>query len=290
MSDTVVILNPSAHSEKAKRAIETIQRLAHRCTVRFTSGLGDARQLAADAARDGARIVVAAGGDGTVNEVANGLANTPAALGVLPIGTMNVFSKELGLPAKLASAWRAIERGFIQEIDLPLANDQHFVQLAGIGLDAQVVKETSWKSKKAFGPLSYLFSAAQIAIRPAPRLRVECDGETHEGSFVLIGNGRYYGAKIVLFPQASLTDGQFDVLIFKHLKFPDIARYLGGVLLGRHTELADVKYLQTSDATISCDEETPVEVDGELFGATPVRVRMQDKLRVVILEESKKVV
>ncbi len=275
-----VIMNPSAHSERAQRSLDEIQRLAAGADFRFTTGQGDARRMAAEAAQAGAEVVVACGGDGTVSEVANGLVGTRTALGVMPIGTMNVFSKELGIAPELDAAWAVIERGLVREIDLPEANGAHFIQLAGVGLDAQVVKETSWESKKRLGPLSYIISAAQIASRTPPLLRVETEETVREGSFVLIGNGRFYGAKVVLFPNARPDDGRLDVLIFKNLGYLDIARYVGGVLIGHHTDLDDVEYFQASKLRVTSDEPVPVELDGELLGDVPVEFQVRARLRV----------
>ncbi len=282
VSEIVVILNPRARSERAQSLAEELRRIAPLVDLRFTSGPGDARVLAAEAAREGARVVVAAGGDGTVNEVANGLAGSDAALGVLPMGTMNVFAKEHGLPDDLEGAWRVVRDGSVRQIDLPAAGDHYFIQLAGVGLDAQVVKETKWESKKRLGPLSYLISAAQIASRTPPKLFVESDTATHEGSFVLIGNGRYYGAKMTFFPDAKPDDGLLDVLVFKNLGYLDIARYLGSVFIGKHTALSDVEYFQTAQVNIQSQEAVPVEVDGELLGELPMTFRIAEKLRVCV--------
>ena len=122
------------------------------------------------AVAEGFEQIVAAGGDGTIHEVVNGIAGSEAALGLMPMGTMNVFANELGLPANdLGRCWEIIRAEHTRLIDLPTANGKHFVQLAGVGLDAQVVKETSLTFKRNFGPLSYLISAAQIAGRRPPR-------------------------------------------------------------------------------------------------------------------------
>jgi YegS/Rv2252/BmrU family lipid kinase len=282
VSEIVVILNPRARSERAQSLAGELRRIAPGADLRFTSGPGDARLLAAQAAGEGSRVVVAAGGDGTVNEVANGLAGSDAALGVLPMGTMNVFAKEHGLPDDLEGAWRVVSGGGMRQIDLPAAGDHHFIQLAGVGLDAQVVKETKWESKKRLGPLSYLISAAHIAARTPPKLLIECDAATHEGSFVLLGNGRYYGAKMTLFPDAKPDDGLLDVLIFKNLGYLDIARYLGSVLMGKHTGLSDVVYFQTAKVNIHSPEVVPVEVDGELLGELPMTFRIAGKLRICV--------
>ncbi len=282
MPDTAIIFNPKARSEKSRDLASLLREVAPEARLLMTTGPGDARRLASEAAREGFRIVAAAGGDGTVNEVANGLAGSESALGVLPIGTMNVFSKEHDLPEKLDEAWAIIRAGNLREIDLLAANGTHFIQLAGVGLDAQVVKETTWESKKNLGPLSYLISAAQIAARTPPKLIIEAGGKISEGSFVLIGNGRYYGAKIVLFPKARVDDGMLDVLIFKNIGYLDIAKYLAGILVGRHTGMDGVEYFQVSEATVRSAEEVPVEVDGELSGALPVTFRVAGKLRLCV--------
>jgi YegS/Rv2252/BmrU family lipid kinase len=280
--DTVIIFNPKARSEKSRDLAEVLREVAPEAELRTTNGPGDARRLAAEAAREGFRVVAAAGGDGTVNEVANGLAGTDAALGVLPAGTMNVFAKEHGLPEKLEEALDVIRAGNRREIDLLAANDTYFIQLAGVGLDAQVVKETSWESKKSLGPLSYLISAAQIAARTPPKIVVEAGGVKSEGAFVLIGNGRYYGAKLILFPKARVDDGLLDVLILKNIGYLDIAKYMAGVFMGRHTDMDGVEYFQVSEATVRSEQDVPVEVDGELSGVLPVTFRVAGKLRLCV--------
>ena len=282
MPESVIIFNPKARSEKSRELADVLREIAPEAELRMTSEAGDAKRLAAEAAREGFRIVTAAGGDGTVNDVANGLVGTGAALGVLPVGTMNVFSKEHDLPENLAEAWAVIRAGNKREIDLLAANDTHFIQLAGVGLDAQVVKETTWESKKNLGPLSYLISAAQIAARTPPKLVIEAGGATSEGSFVLIGNGRYYGAKLVLFPKARVDDGLLDVLIFKNIGYLDIAKYLTGVLMGRHTGMDGVEYFQVAEARVHSAQQVPVEVDGELSGELPVTFRVAGKLSLCV--------
>jgi len=282
MQEILVILNPAARSERAKSSLRRIERLPH-CTMRVTSGIGDAQTVAEKAVREGYRTIVAAGGDGTINEVVNGIAGSDVALGILPVGTMNVFAAELGLPGDLDEAWAIIRAGRTRRVDLLRANQQYFVQLAGVGLDAQVVQATSLDFKKSFGPLSYLISAAQIAARKPPRLFVEADDQTREGSFVLIGNGRYYGGPLAFFKDARIDDGKLDVLIFKNLAYLDIARYVTNVFIGKHTDLPDVEYFQTKKAVVRSDEEVPVEVDGEVVGNLPVTFRISSrKLRVVV--------
>lgn len=249
----------------------------------MTNSPGEARALAEEAVRQGHKRIVAAGGDGTINEVVNGIAGSDAALGLLPIGTMNVFATELGLPTNnLRKCWAIIERGEVRRIDLARANDQRFVQLGGVGFDAQVVAGTSFDLKKNLGPLSYAVSMIQIASRKPPKLIIEADGERREGCFALIGNGRYYGGPFVIFKNARIDDGLLDVLIFKNLGYLDIMRYLQAIMFGTHTTLSDVEYFQTTRVHVRSEEDVPVEVDGEVVGMLPVTFRMcSGKLKVL---------
>ncbi len=240
--------------------------------------------MARHAVQEGFEKIVAAGGDGTINEVVNGLAGSNAALGLLPIGTVNVFAMELGLPANnLESCWDIIQSDHTRLIDLPSANGKHFVQLAGVGLDAQVVKETSASLKRNFGPLSYLISAAQVAARRPPRLSIESkDTSVEEGSFVLIGNGRRYGGPFPFFKQAVIDDGLLDVVIFKQLGYLEIIKYLQDVFFSSEIRLPEVEYFQTQRLRVTSQQDVPVELDGELIGSCPVEFQMHERtLRVL---------
>ncbi len=285
LKDTAVILNPAARGDRAKRLRARIEALTDGDAMLYcTSRCGDAECLARDAVKDGFRRIIAAGGDGTVNEVVNGIAGSDAALGLLPLGTMNVFATELGLPTgDLTQCWELIKEGKTRQIDLPRANGKNFVQLAGIGFDAQVVKETSRAFKRNFGPLSYLISAAQISARTPPHLRIEAEeATTEEGSFVLIGNGRLYGGPFPFFKQAVIDDGLFDVLVFKRLGYIDMIRYMQDVILRPQITSPEVEYFQTTSLRVTSDEAVPVEVDGELIGNCPVEFHMRSRgLRVI---------
>ena len=284
MQETIVILNPAAKSERAAGLGSKVEDLtAASSVIRMTTSPGQARALAEAAVAQGFKKIVAAGGDGTINEVVNGIAGAPVALGVLPLGSVNVFATQLGLPKDLTKCWKVIQDGLIREMDLAQANGHAFVQMAGVGLDAQAVQATSWDFKRDFGPLSYFISAAQIAARKPPHLTIEHGGQIVEGSFVLIGNGRYYVGPFPVFPNAQTDDGLLDILVFKHLSYLDIVRYLQGVLFGTHVAMEDVAYFSASHVTVASDEAVPVEVDGEVIGVTPVTFDLHPrKLRVLV--------
>jgi YegS/Rv2252/BmrU family lipid kinase len=281
---TLIILNPAADSERAQRKQARVESLARDCTVCATTYTGEAETMARRGVAEGFDKIVAAGGDGTINEVVNGLAGTGARLGLLPIGTMNVFATELGLPVHdLELCWDIVRGETTRAVDLPKANQKFFVQLAGVGLDAQVVKETSSQLKRSFGPLSYVISAFQIAARKPPRLFIQSeDASIDEGSFVLIGNGRLYGGPFPFFKHASLDDGLLDVIVFKRLGYLEIIKYLQDVVFSSDIRVPEVEYFQTKRLRVESDEPVPVEVDGELVANCPVEFSIHEhSLRVL---------
>jgi len=289
VNNTVVILNPAARSERANRWRARVESLAEGCTVCTTTAPGEAEILARHAVQEGFEKIIAAGGDGTIHEVVNGLANSTATLGLLPIGTVNVFAMELGLPSNnLDLCWDIIQGDHTRLVDLPSANEKYFVQLAGVGLDAQVVKETSARLKRNFGPLSYLISAAQVASRRPPRLFIESeDTSVEEGSFVLVGNGRRYGGPFPFFKQAVIDDGLLDVVVFKQLGYLEIIKYLQDVFFSSEIRLPEVEYFQTRALRVTSEQPVPVELDGELVGNCPVEFQMRERaLRVLAPELS----
>jgi YegS/Rv2252/BmrU family lipid kinase len=271
-----VILNPAARSTKAAALEKALRQLTPAPELHLTRGPGDATLIAEELADAGHELVVAAGGDGTMNEVLQGLCRANArrqpgekhtALGVLPLGTMNVFSVELKLPDKdLGECWRRITSGKRAEADLWMANDHYFVQLGGVGLDAQIVQETSWEAKKKYGPLSYVMSAVNVLLRPPPTLSVQIEGRAPLlGTVVLIGNGRHYGGPFPLFREASNTDGKLDLIIFRGLGGMEFLQLLRGMLLDGYQACEYLDYIQTDGFTVTSDRgEVPVELDGEL--------------------------
>ena len=273
MKKVLVILNPAAKSDRARALKEKIKALSPRIVVRMTSAAGDARVMARKALEEGFGTIVAAGGDGTVNEIAGGIAGSDARFGILPVGTMNVFAAELGIPQNnLPAAWRVIENGLLRELDLPMANCTPFVQLAGIGLDAEVVRLTTPESKKSLGPVSYLLTLAQVAAVSPPTVVIDpVDSRRREGSFVLVGNGRLYGGPFVLFKNARPDDGLLDVLVFKNQSHWDVVRYFQAIAFGSHADLPDVEYFQTKSMNVHSSASVPVELDGELADALPCK-------------------
>lgn len=277
-----VILNPAARSTQAAAREASIRALTPEPELILTTAPGEARTIAERLAREGHGLVVAGGGDGTMNEVLQGICSVNAsrapgerhtALGVLPLGTMNVFSLELGLPsADMAACWQKISSGSRREIDLWMANDYYFVQLAGVGLDAEIIQETPWERKKRLGPLSYVVSAVQVLGRKPPVLTVKIDGRPDMlGSVVLIGAGKHYGGPVQIFPKAQNNDGLLDVLVFRQLGGWEFAQMIRAMLERGYDSALDLDYLQVREFTVTAEPAAPYELDGELIqGTTPV--------------------
>lgn len=266
-----LILNPKAKSEKGRRALKFIMANATRFTIYATRSREEAIDLARKFVEDGEELVIAAGGDGTLNAVIEGVAGSNTALGVFPTGTMNVFAREMGIPYdKLENAMEVIDEGHSEEVDLFAMNGTPFVQMAGVGFDAQVIEETSWESKKRLGPFAYLLSAAKVLRAETPALKVICaDGREIEGVALLVGNGSLYGGQFPLFKNADNADKLLDVVVFKEAGYQLVKDSMLGLVKGGidpHSHGDSVEYVQTASLKVTCAEEVPVEVDGELWG------------------------
>jgi diacylglycerol kinase (ATP) len=290
-----VIFNPAAKGDKARQFRRHLGEIGAECALKQTTAAGDARRLAAEAVREGFETIVAAGGDGTVNEVLNGLGDAPegfarARLGVLPLGTVNVFARELGLPLKLEPAWQIIRQGREALVDLPrveyAAHDgkasHYFAQLAGAGLDARAIELVNWPLKKKIGPLAYVVAGLQALLGPQARITVSDGRQTAAGELVLIGNGRLYGGPYAIFPKADLRDGLLEVCVFPRANWLTLAR-CGPVLLLRHRLPRNVsRTIQAAAFTLTSDTPVALEVDGEIIGHLPATFSLKRPgLRVV---------
>ena len=282
MNRICIIANPAARGVRTK--LERLRKLQRNVVIRTTNGPGDAEAQAERAVEAGFGTIVAAGGDGTINEVVNGIGTAPVALGILPMGTVNVLAMELGIPFDLVSAWKVIRAGKIRLIDEATANGHIFVQMAGIGLDAQIVQRNNRQVKQVLGPLSYLLTATKVAVERPPRLRVTSEGHgTVDGSFVLVGNGRLYGGPFPLFAHADMQDGLLDVYVFKYMNYLHLMRYFRGMLFGSLARFSDVTYFKAKRLTVQANREVPLEADGELAGHAPVEFAIKRrKLRVLV--------
>ena len=291
-----IIFNPAARGEKAQRLRKLLETFARDCHCKRTSRAGEARTLAAEAVLEGFDTIVAAGGDGTVNEVLNGLGDVSqgfakARLGVLPMGTVNVFARELKLPLGLEQAWKTILRGQELTIDLPRAEFQwngatvsrYFAQLAGAGLDSRAVALVDWELKKKVGPLAYVAAGLKALGSKQSLITVTTAAGTATGEMVLIGNGKFYGGSFTLFTKADLCDGQLDVCVFPRVNWEVFARASLGLVTNRLHQFAGAREISSTDVTLTADQQTFLQLDGDNVGELPARFFIQPKaLRVIV--------
>ena len=293
---TCVIFNPTAKGARACRLRRSLDVLRGSCVLKPTQAAGAGRSLAAEAVHAGFEAIVAAGGDGTVNEVLNGIADVPEGLrrtrlGVLPVGTMNVFAAELGLPARLEDCWQVILRGRERGLDLveadyatSLGREHRFcIQLAGVGLDARAVELVSWQQKKKLGFWAYVIAAFKALREPRPTIRVSCDGQSRDAESIIIGNGRFYASHLPFFPQAQIDDGRFDVCLYRRTDWLALVACLSRVIMRQIQPKFAVDYFQASNLELSAARPVPLELDGELAGFTPAVFSIRPKaIRVLV--------
>jgi len=291
-----VIFNPAARGLKAAKFRTHLAALSAECTLKPTFVAGGGRALAAEAVREGFEIVVAAGGDGTVNEVLNGIGDVPESFGrvrlaVLPLGTMNVFARELRLPTSFDGAWAIIKAGRESRIDLPQvefgANGKtecrFFAQLAGAGWDSKAVELVNWEFKKKFGGLAYVFSGLKALTKPLPKIAVSDGTRTFSGEMVVIGNGQLYGWNCRLFPLADLRDGVLEVSVFPKIDIERILRGTWGLLTNRLYESGVVQHLKAERLTLSSDAQVAFHVEGENIGHLPATFSVRrEALKVIV--------
>ena len=291
-----VIFNPAARGNKARHFRRQLDAIGSQCALKATTAPGDARRLAAEAVGEGFDLVVAAGGDGTVNETLNGLGDAPdgfarACLGVLPLGTINVFARELGLPRRIERAWEVLQRGLETRIDLPrvdflengVRRQRYFVQLAGAGFDARAIELMDWSHKKKIGPLAYVIAGWKALRERQPKITVRTAGQSVTGEFALVGNGRFYGGSVSAFPQADLRDGLLDICILPRLNWWTLMRCAPGLLTGRKPPVGIAQFIQADKFELSGEPLAAFELDGEWAGHLPATFSVErEKLRVVV--------
>jgi YegS/Rv2252/BmrU family lipid kinase len=293
---TCVIFNPAARGEKARRFHRQLDAIGTQCAFKATTAPGDARRLAAEAVTDGFDLIAAAGGDGTVNEVLNGIGDAPdgfarARLGVLPLGTVNVFARELKIPLRIEHAWEVLQCGRELKIDLPrvefsvngVLQKRCFCQLAGAGLDARAIELVDWQHKKQVGPLAYVIAGLKALREKKPEITVCVNGQSATGELVLVGNGRFYGGSFAILPLADLCDGQLDICVLPRADWWTLLRCAPGLLLRGKLSAGVAQHFSAATFELTTDSAAAFELDGEWAGKLPVTFSIErEKLRVLV--------
>jgi diacylglycerol kinase (ATP) len=245
-----------------------------------TTGPGTATELARQAVDSGADLILAAGGDGTINEVVNGMVHSKVPLGILPGGTANVLATELALgstPERAAKALRQCVPARVALGLLTLESDvppRHFLLMAGAGLDAEIVFGLDLKLKSALGKAAYWIGGFRKLGRRLQLLTVEAEGRSFDVSFALASRVRNYGGDLEIARTVSLLDDHFELVLFEGASSVTFLKYLLAVALKQHHRMRGITLLRTQSASFlpATDAGIHVQIDGEYAGLAPARV------------------
>lgn len=274
-----VIYNPYAGRSRGETIASAVEACltGHGLDVELhaTTESADATRIATDVSAT-SDVVVAVGGDGTVNEVVNGMGEGGPRLGIVPAGTVNVLSLELGLPFQVERACQVIAGGKTLSMDLGSANGRRFLLMMGAGIDALTIRKLDPRAKKRFHEWAFVSTGLRegFAKRPTAFI-VRVNGEEHLVTFLVAGNSRYYGGRFGLTTDADPTDGLLDVLMFKGTSVASLGVFWLGVPTGLHLRNRDVTYVRAEGAEVlPLDEEHVVwyQTDGELAGTLPAKL------------------
>ena len=298
--------------------VAMLSRSGWSVALRETSQPLEATELARQAANRGAGVVISAGGDGTVNEVANGLVNTDAALGVLPVGTTNSWALQMGIPAPnpmipgrktvklvanleeriarplpanyyrkvLLDAARVLVEGRTVAVDVGEISGRYFLMWAGIGLDAAILESISLKEKRALGTWAYVFTAIGSGYRySSTDVWLNLDGKVIKVStpLIVVSNIQLYGGVLTIGAKARVNDAKLDVCVFKGEGFFTFVQHALKVLSRHHLRDPKIEYYQCSEIIVESNRALPVHVDGDPFTETPVAIRtVSSALKVIV--------
>jgi len=264
----VFIINGKvAESDALRHLVSWVRDKGHTVLPRVTWEKGDAAGYARDAAEAGADAVVAVGGDGTVNEVLNGLSGFDVPMGIIPMGTANDFARQADIPLDVDHAMDVILRRKPRRVDTAELNGRRFLNVSTAGVGAEATAETSTAAKGALGPLAYaLTGLKKLAGLEAKRATFTGPGFDRTVDFLVfaVGNARLTGGGTAVTPEASVTDGLLDLCIVEKMPRTEFARLALKIKRGEHLEEDGVTYVQIPAVTVeSARRPITVNVDGE---------------------------
>lgn len=273
-----IIYNPTAGREQFRKflptMLEKMERAGYETSCHATTGAGDAARAARLASERRYELVVVAGGDGTINEVINGLAERSyrPQLGIVPAGTSNVVARALGIPKDFEEACEVIIKGVPQPIDVGKVNQHYFLGVAGGGSLTELTYEVPSRLKMILGQLAYYMKGIEkLAALEPTKMTIQAEGRRidEEIMLFLVANIGSLGGFDKLAPKARVNDGYFDVLVVKKVSMPDFLKLLARVPRGEHVLDPYVTYFQTKALTVSSEHKVWLNLDGEKGGQLP---------------------
>ncbi|MEX2263428.1 MAG: diacylglycerol kinase family protein, partial [Bryobacteraceae bacterium] len=292
--NAVIIYNPSAgklkrHGSVVERAVEILVRAGHVVTAAPTTGPGAAGLIAREKIDRGTDLILAAGGDGTINEVVQGMARSVVPLGILPVGTANVLANELGIGVNLAKAAAGIAGLVPKRIAIgrltASEGSRYFLMMAGVGLDAHIVYNLNLPLKRRLGKVAYWIGGFSLLGRRLEEFEVRVDGDSHTCSFALVSRVRNYGGDLEIASGADLLDDQFEVVLFEGPSSSRYLKYFLGVAFKRLNGMEGVRAMPARRIILPGvkDRRIYIQVDGEYAGRLPATVEIEaDALTLLV--------
>lgn len=287
---TAYIINPVAgrgRTEKIWKNLQSaLQSLNNPGHPYFTAGPGDAQKLASQLSLNGYKRIFVFGGDGTVNEVLNGISLNGTVLGIIPTGTGNDFCRAVGIPKSPKEALMQLTKGKIKHVDIGVVNGRRFLNAVGAGFDAEVVKVTNEQFHQLRGTLAYLASLIKVlATYRNHEITVETEGAVFKGKMLLagVGNGRYIGGGLKMFPQAEVDDGVFQVVMLGDIKKSEILFHFPKIFTGTHLSHPLISSLTANKLVIKSNPPLTVQVDGEIIGKTPIEIELLPQVLPILV-------
>jgi diacylglycerol kinase (ATP) len=274
----LVIFNPAAGRRRRPKLEEALRALAREgvsAVVRETTAPGDAEIFARDADRESFDVIIAAGGDGTINEVINGLREDSPPLGLLPLGTANVLAAEIALPRRTDVLAALLSTGPVRDLWPGEVNGRRFAMMAGIGFDAAVVDRVDIALKRRMGKGAYVLEAAEQLFRLAPtRYELTIDGTPMAAAAAIICRGRRYGGRYVIAPDASIFERRFELCLFTNARRRHVLRAALNLGLGRLHADPNVRLVKATRISAAGQGGEPVQCDGNIICRLPARFRI----------------
>lgn len=300
----ILIGNPVAGGGaafKIRKASDLLIRRGYDVRLMLTGRKGDGETFARDLSGQPVRMVLAAGGDGTYNEIANGLVHSRIPMAILPLGTTSVLARELDIPLAVKGAIDIALNGDIRTVHLgritfPESNiKRYFLLMAGIGFDAEATMRVDETLKKFTGKGAYLLSGLKTLLHYNPGgIALSLGSEETDAARLpaisahcaIIGKASRYGGSFKATPDARLTEPCFYVFITHGRTRRALLRYIAGIVTGRHLGFPDISYLKADRITV--EGKAHVQIDGDYAGTTPARIEIErDALRLVVPHPSK---
>lgn len=278
---TAVIINPIAGHWKPgsnkNRISKAFRKYGIKCDIFETQSADDGIRLGREAIESGYETIIAAGGDGTINEVVNGIAGSDVNFGIIPVGSVNVLARDLSIPLSVEGSVECISKCRIKRIDVGVAQDRYFTLMAGFGFDAETVSNVYQQTKDIIGSSAYVLKGiSTLATYNASEITLEMVEQSYTTSafLVVVANVSTYTYSLKIAPFAVVDDGILDICVFEKPQTDKFgfAGQIRDIISNRQLQNEGIKYFRTSSVRVKSVPDVPVQIDGDFFGTTPMDI------------------